>query len=1238
MTGGEGNDVLENRATGAIELSAMARVTARAMGYTFAGSGPSTGLTLIGGVDATGMTGNAGADTLFNRGTLNVHADAALKSTGGSKATLTGTSDPDSVGTAEVSAKAAGLSGGDGDDTLGTYGALTVHAIGLAESVNDASTGAISIVNDNYAAATTLAKVSATGLDGGSGVNHAEIAGSLSVTADSVSYALALSSGATVSFASDGASIATSTANAVATGVTGLEGDDGVVNVGSMAVTASATTARPLTLQLYVKHDVRSNDPNAVLAAPPVISADDLPAIDASYPVGAVIFWTEAPADEQDPDNRNGIVGGHYIVDTRIVPGNPPTTQSYWRWLSTGLYVTEEVEYELDTFPSYAAANGNGLDGHGTAIATGSATANARGVSLAGGNNTVDNTGNVTVLAEADGIIHVSADGDAFGDARGHATASSTASAVAVELGDGNDIVRNSGAVTVTARPTTQARAEASGGDICIWFFGWWCGGGGDGYGYATANVTADAAAVRAGGGNNRIVNDGDLTVIASPGVHSDARTGRFVAALSQVNGGAVTVNLASHATGIETGAGNDVVENNGSLVVEARDLASECATCAGAGPTTISISARGIITNDGDDIVTNNGTIRAETVIAGVRASTSAIDTGAGSDQLFLGDGSITVGSVNLATGDDTLTLAGTPGVVDSTGQRLAIEGSSGFDSLVLDGAGSYEGALLSFEHATKRGAGTYTLPSLADAQQLVIDQGTLRLLTTTQLAASGTFDTFLDTDGGSGILSTAGDAVLGGALTVGKRGEGFISNGTRYRIVTADDAVSGEFGTVDLPDARPLLSFSLDQGPLTVDVVAAVPSFASVTTNLLYRRIAANLDSIASDADVDLSTVLGRMQAMSDGFDPAFAGFSPEAHLATSSSTFSNLHEMTRALSGHLFDSRTRYRVAPSVQAPELSLQFSGGSGGLASLQSGGMEVMSLYEAPAAQGSGGGRAPRARRAQAWVLGIDGASSNDGIAGYSAYETDTRGFLVGVDTRIGDEWLVGAQYGRANTDVDTGTLASGDIEGTFVSVYATWFDEDRYLEVGLSDGDQTFRNMRTLTLGSDTRFASSKHDGRARNLFASGGLNFGNERWSVEPFISVNYMKAREDAFTEIGADALNQTVSSRELATMHGAAGTNFAVRRKLRRSFIDFHASLAYDRQFDVGGDDTGVTYFYQGAPQAWFTTEGRPADEESTVYGLGVSLVGDQSILSLDWRGLVNSDRDEQFLSARVSLRF
>jgi hypothetical protein len=63
-----------------------------------------------------------------------------------------------------------------------------------------------------------------------------------------------------------------------------------------------------------------------------------------------------------------------------------------------------------------------------------------------------------------------------------------------------------------------------------------------------------------------------------------------------------------------------------------------------------------------------------------------------------------------------------------------------------------------------------------------------------------------------------------------------------------------------------------------------------------------------------------------------------------------------------------------------------------------------------------------------------------------------------------------------------------------------------------------------------------------------------------------------------------------------------------------------------------------YSYAGAPEAIFSIDARPLDDSATLYGLGVSFIGDLSTFALDYRGMKDSYRRDKFVSARVSLRF
>ena len=119
------------------------------------------------------------------------------------------------------------------------------------------------------------------------------------------------------------------------------------------------------------------------------------------------------------------------------------------------------------------------------------------------------------------------------------------------------------------------------------------------------------------------------------------------------------------------TGDGNNTIVNEAGAEISVRAVAASGA-----------LTAVGIRTGSGDDIVINNGLISA-TLVRGTNTTAGiGIDLGAGNDQLTLGDGSEVVGTVILGTGDDTLTLVGTPTVHDGNGNPYDLPGGEGIES----------------------------------------------------------------------------------------------------------------------------------------------------------------------------------------------------------------------------------------------------------------------------------------------------------------------------------------------------------------------------------------------------------------------------------------------------------------------------------------------------------------------------------------------------------------------------
>lgn len=1298
IAGGADDDTLVNEEGAGIDVRVGSTVTAAAVTYTF-GGGSGTDAVLTGTASGEGMTGGTGNDLLQNDGSVLVTAQAQLTTTGGAKATFSGGSD--ATGRAEAGARAVGMDGGDGDDSVVSTGVLNVEAQAIAESQNNASSSA-SFTSDELAASVSVARAEAIGLEGGLGTNLLANEGNLGVSAQATGYSLSYATGASFSFDGDGESRANSTALSIATGISAAHGANVVANEGSLAVQALAGTTKDVVAELTLYRLQGATDgepPPDGPAAETVASLPDLsnPDVRDLYPDGTLVYCISADCVLSPEVNR---AGNHYVatttgddnaahqwvaveavdalagsgaagtfVDGQIIACTAPApvcgdadptvdaSATYWRvsvtagsgeppvdsytWTRVdGLVIEVSVEVVEASFPSYAAANGNGLDGDGLAVGTGTSTAVARGIHLGDGNNGVRSR-DIDVRAIADATINVASDGDVFGDSTGHTTASATARALGIELGDGANTVLNTGTLEVLAQPSAQSFTAVSAGDgICIWFFGWWCGGEGDPTASASTTFNAAATGILAGDGGNAITNDGFIHVTAAPDVAVDARRGNaeYAGRTEGDTHGAVFVSSSATAIGIQTGSGNDSITNNGEILVEAMDLVTGCAAggCGIPGGATDTASATGISTGDGDDIVINNGSVIAWVYAGGTPASGVGIDTGAGNDELRLGDGAVVVGTITLGDGDDTLVLQGTALVHDGNGTIFDLPGDNGTDTLVLAGTGASASTPTGFEIGVKTGGGTFFLPSLATLDSLALDEGTLSLGAGYAFAPDGTFSTYIHSDGDRGLLSVAGSAAAGGAIAVERRGDTFIADGTRYTLVDTTAGVTGAFADVTLPQPRPLLGFSLEQTADTVDVVANAESFSSVTDRGFYREIAANLDALAGTASGNFSQRLGAIQDMSSGFDRAYASLAPDSYAVLTSHAIVTGRETVQLLRRHLSDARAVAQgTRPSTLAyTPVQLAYAGGE---MRVIGAGMQPALAAANGAAPATGATRQGGSLKSRTWTSAFYSTGDYDSDAGFTGYDYDTHGFLVGADRLLGERTTVGLMLGYASTQADAAqAVASADIEGWTGGLYATSSWGSVYVEGGITYSTQSFENRRRLLLGTVERTAASNHDGTALMLFAGLGREFDFGSWQAEPYGTLYYFDLEEDAFQEDGADSLNLVFERRSADAVFVEIGSKFTRLMPLREGALDWHAVVAYNHDFDPGEEAIG--YAYQGMPAHPLRVSNRNLATGSTALGAGVAWLRGRSTLAFDYRGQYGSGYRNHVVGLRLSLLF
>ena len=1263
ITGGEGSDQLFNN--GRLKVSATAELTARGGSKsTFTGGSSAASGKSAAGADAVGMDGGEGDDLVVSTGDIEVRAKSIARAQNKSSSSASFTSDQIARSISETTATATGLRGEGGNDTLINKAGLTVLADSTAYSFSYANGATFSFDGDAEARSTSTATATATGFSAKDGDVRVQNDGQLRVTATAGTAEDLVSTLVLYRLQGNYEEDVEPHETAIAENVR-FEPDwnDATVqaqyaNGDILYCTDDACVQTP---------DVNSNGNHYRVVVEQEIDTDGNPVNDADgnpiYEYSWVVFDAVAVLpDLSDPTISTLYADGEIVACSAISCREDPSIESsatYWKVVvtqegdppvdvyswepQTGLTIEVSVEITESSFPTYAAANANGLDGDGVARVTGVTTASAYGIQLGNGHNTVvSNDMNVNAIANT--VVNSVSDGDVFGDSYGTSTANATAKAYGIVLGDGNDNILNSGTMAVTATPTAQGYTAVSPGDgLCIWFFGWWCVAGGTPDARAHATFSAEASGILAGAGNNFITNDGSIIVTAAPDVSDDLRRPDYgeYAAMTRGDGSPVrTVTSHSTAIGILTGAGDDTVINNGNIIVEAKDIASGCAdgTCDIPIGAQVTLSASGIVTGTGNDIVTNRGAIIANLVQNGVRTGSTAISTGSGNDTISLFDPvevihpetgeTLTVsvvGDVDFGSGDDTLHLTGSPII---QGDMLLGAVDDGVDSLIVEGAGFFDKSLLDFESATKLGPGIYRVTALSSLQLLEMKEGTLQSDDSYTFASDGLFRTTVHRDGSHGKLHLLGAAELDGNLSVLRSSEGPYIDSTRYAIIEADDGLVNTFSEVSLPTPTPLLSFMLNQSTELVEVVVDAESFGTVANSRMEKIISGYLDRRMSTATGDLSAALGKFQTLSSTeFEQAFRSFSPEQYDSLTRSTTKSAQLFTRSL-------------LQRIHSVRLLGETTSNSGLQANFTSGEKPILLAFNGPV--NSISQLFPTEKREKAkygiWLESFGQWGDQNGKNGYNGYDYDVFGATLGLDFMFQDHYLIGGSLGYADTHVDMDhNQGDGQIDSYYGSLYGSYFSEKGYVDAILSYGWLDFDSSRKIVIGSIRETARGDHNGDSYSAFVEGGYNLGSKTWVFQPFANLFYTYLKEDSFTETGAGGLNQTIKKRNTDALISELGLRITPVFQLGSGLLLPEASLAWNYDFDI--DDRTIQSSLAGQPGTTFSIDGNSVEQSGAVVEVGVTYLGHNGFKpSLHYHGEFRNGYTEHSIMGQLRWEF
>jgi len=1137
--------------------------------------------------------------------------------------------------------QAMGIDVGDGDNAIANDGPVTVNANVVARPRAESRSLTLTATSRAYLSLLT----DITGLKAGTGDDQVINANVIDVaaTVDGTAYAGPRSGeGSHTDHAYAEVGRPDRPLDLQVAGIDAQAGDNEIVNFGRITAVLQNEENLPITAQAHADTDTTRNSAEAkvgfVADAVGIRSGagnDDITnAVDAAIAVHSnLAVVANARADEDASAVAGGEADSAWVLNSQasgIDAGEGRNNVANFGNIDVA--AIEDI---------HAVASASSTTMTASADAQINASVDALGMRTGAGDDVLGSFGEMTILAQVDGLVEALERNHTNNATAGSEDAFLTAEAKGIDAGGGQNNIFVQGRLETTAEANSESYAEAE-CDTCTE------------NAQAFARARAAAEGIAAGDGINRIAIEGTMETRALSSAVSTARAperygpDEFATADSEARASAYGVLIAgnqdsvihnmgsmtvaseaetavaiqggpdyrttreyaeSTAMGIRTGNGQHVILNDGDIVVSASIQ----------GNSSDSLHAIGIQTGSGHDIILNNGSVTTSVEDLNGTMAGVAITTGAGNDVVALMGASETTGSADLGDGDDRLNL------VEDAALAGDASGGVGRDAFVLYGQGFYGGAIDGFETATKYDAGTFGLNGLPTMNELSVYDGVLQTQGGYTFDENGSALVRIHVDG-FGQFQVADTVELAGALSVLAEPRVF-HNGQIFPIIQSGGLL-GTFDEVSLPETRPLLGFELNYNynDQQVEVATSTRPFRTVARNANERAIADYLDRIAPGATGEMSRVLGEFQTLQGNqFGEAFAGMSPASYGSSTGAALNTARLNSQVVSNRM---QSLWSGAATRQAEASSSSLDG--------------ILLAYNGPnASLGNLVGRQEQVdarRRWGAWANVYGQWTTQDADDGFVGYDSDTYGVVLGMDYAFSETWLAGLSFGYASNDLNFDTNAGdGDIESYFGSLYTGWYRDAFYLESVLTYGSQAYDNKRNVVVGATRYTAHSDHDGNLYSAYLGSGYNFGDDGWNVGPFVSLEYLYLDEDGFEESGAGVLNLIVDDRQTDALISQLGVRASSYVETGVGALIPELSLAWLYDFDI--DDRVITSSFAGASGDAFSITGQEVEQNGVVVGAALTLMQVNGIeSSLTYSGEFRDGYDAHALIGQIRIAF
>ena len=209
----------------------------------------------------------------------------------------------------------------------------------------------------------------------------------------------------------------------------------------------------------------------------------------------------------------------------------------------------------------------------------------------------------------------------------------------------------------------------------------------------------------------------------------------------------------------------------------------------------------------------------------------------------------------------------------------------------------------------------------------------------------------------------------------------------------------------------------------------------------------------------------------------------------------------------------------------------------------------------------------------QGWIAGYGAWSDKTAADGFSGYDANLSGFIIGTDLAVSQNILVGLAGGSNSGSVDKDNGASGDTKTTYGAVYASVGTKDWFLDGSVIYGSSSIDS----TLG-DLFDTTASYDARNIAFYLGGGKEIIGQYLIITPQASLLANYYEQDAYDEKSTTAVARSVDSFDALYVQSSLGCSLGVYMAMGEVTLKPEVRAHWLHEFN--GDEETLPYSLVG----------------------------------------------------------